>query len=102
MPRVKVGIVGAGFVGAASANALALRGVASEIVLVDVDEGKAAAEAADVAHVAAFSTPVRVWAGGPEALAGSGRRRGHRRRARSDRARRGSTSPAATRRSSRA
>ena len=67
---MKVGIVGAGFVGAASANALALRGVASELVLVDVDERKAAAEAADVAHVAAFSTPVRVRAGGPEALAG--------------------------------
>jgi L-lactate dehydrogenase len=68
---MKVGIVGAGFVGAASANALALRGVASELVLVDVDERKASAEASDVAHVAAFSAPIRVSAGGPEALAGS-------------------------------
>src|SRR3712207_3719593 len=68
---MKVGIVGAGYVGAASANALALRGVPSELVLVDVDETRALAEAADVAHVTPFSTPVRVSAGGLEALEGS-------------------------------
>lgn len=67
---MKVGVVGAGFVGAASANALALRGVASELVLVDVDEHRAIAEAADVAHVTPFSTPARVSAGAPEALEG--------------------------------
>ena len=68
---MKVGVVGAGFVGAASANALVLRGVATEVVLVDLDERKAAAEAADVAHVTPFANPVRVTSGGPEALAGS-------------------------------
>lgn len=68
---VKVGIVGAGFVGAAAANALVLRNVATEIVLVDVDAAKAAAEAADVAHVTPFAEPVRVTAGGLEDLAAS-------------------------------
>lgn len=68
---MKVGIVGAGFVGAAAANALVLRGVANEIVLVDVDVDKAVAEAADVAHVTPFVAPVRVMAGGMEDLAGS-------------------------------
>lgn len=68
---MKVGIVGAGFVGAASANALVLRGVATEIVLVDVDADKAVAEAADIAHVTPFAAPVRVTAGAVEDLAGS-------------------------------
>jgi L-lactate dehydrogenase len=68
---MKVGIVGAGFVGAAAANALVLRGVATEIVLVDLDEDRAVAEAADVAHVTMFAAPVRVSAGQPEDLAGS-------------------------------
>lgn len=68
---VKVGIVGAGYVGAAAANALVLRNVATEIVLVDVDAAKAAAAAADVAHVTPFAEPVRVTAGGLEDLAAS-------------------------------
>lgn len=68
---MKVGIVGAGFVGAAAANAIVLRGVATEIVLVDLDADKAAAEAADVAHVTTFAAPVRVTAGGMVDLAGA-------------------------------
>jgi L-lactate dehydrogenase len=68
---MKVGIVGAGFVGAAAANALVLRGVATEIVLVDLDERRATAEAADVAHVTTFASPVRVSAGRPSDLSGS-------------------------------
>ncbi|MFB3739302.1 MAG: L-lactate dehydrogenase [Candidatus Velamenicoccus archaeovorus] len=68
---MKVGIVGAGFVGAAAANALALRQVASEVVLVDVNRAKAVAEATDVAHVTPFSGPVRVTADGYDALVGA-------------------------------
>jgi L-lactate dehydrogenase len=60
---MKVGIVGAGLVGAAAANAMVLRGVPTELVLVDVDERRAQAEAADIAHVTPFASPVRVWAG---------------------------------------
>lgn len=68
---MKVGIVGAGFVGAAAANALVLRGIPTEIVLVDMDERRAAAEAADIAHVTPFAASVRVTAGPVEDLAGS-------------------------------
>lgn len=68
---MKVGIVGAGFVGAAAANALVLRGIPTELVLVDVDEPRAAAEAADVAHVTPFAAPVRVTAGRTDGLVGS-------------------------------
>ncbi len=68
---MKVGIVGAGLVGASAANAIVLRGVATELVLVDVNAEKAAAEAADVAHVTPFAFPVRVWSGGIEDLTGS-------------------------------
>jgi L-lactate dehydrogenase len=68
---MKVGIVGAGYVGAAAANALVLRGVPTEVVLVDVDADRAAAEAADVAHVTTFASPVRVTAGATADLAGS-------------------------------
>jgi L-lactate dehydrogenase len=68
---MKVGVVGAGFVGAAAANALVLRGVASEVTLVDVDERRASAEAADIAHVTPFSSPVRVTAGPTADLAGA-------------------------------
>lgn len=69
---MKVGIVGAGFVGASAANALVLRGIPTEIVLVDLDERRAAAEAADIAHVTTFAAPVRVTSGPVEDLAGSG------------------------------
>ena len=68
---MKVGIVGAGFVGASAANAIVLRGVAAELVLVDVNAEKAAAEAADVAHVTPFAGPVRVRAGGMKDLEGA-------------------------------
>lgn len=63
--------MGAGFVGAAAANALVLRGVATEIVLVDVDVEKAVAEAADIAHVTPFAAPVRMTAGEMPDLAGA-------------------------------
>lgn len=66
-----MGIVGAGFVGAAAANALVLRGIPTEIVLVDMDERRAAAEAADVAHVTPFAAPVRITSGSVADLAGA-------------------------------
>jgi L-lactate dehydrogenase len=68
---VKVGIVGTGAVGAAAANAIVLRGVATELVLVDADERRAEAEAADVAHVTPFASSVRVRAGATSDLARS-------------------------------
>ena len=67
---MKVGIVGAGSVGAATAFALMMRGVARKITLVDVDEKKAYAEATDIAHAAPFAYANKVKAGTYEDLCG--------------------------------
>jgi len=59
----KVVIIGAGFVGATSAYAIMNRGLASEIVLVDIDEKKAEGEMMDLNHGATFVKPVRISTG---------------------------------------
>ena len=69
---MKVGIVGCGFVGSSGAYAMALKGTASEIVLVDLNERLAQAQAEDILHATPFSYPVRVSAGGYPQLAGAG------------------------------
>jgi L-lactate dehydrogenase len=60
---MKVGIVGAGMVGSAAANALVLRGAASEVVLIDRDEKRALAEAQDILHATPFAHTTRVRVG---------------------------------------
>jgi L-lactate dehydrogenase len=67
----KVGIVGAGMVGASFAFALVHRGLASEIVLVDADRDRADGEAMDLSHGLSFAPPVAIRAGGYEDLAGA-------------------------------
>jgi L-lactate dehydrogenase len=59
----KVAIIGAGLVGATTAHTLALRGSCEEIVLLDVDQDKAQAQAADVAAAATLHWGVRVYSG---------------------------------------
>ncbi len=59
----KIAVVGVGAVGASVAYALAITGLASELVLVDVNRGKAEGEAMDLAHAAAFIKPVKIYAG---------------------------------------
>ncbi len=59
----RVVIVGAGHVGATAAYALMLRGLFSEIVLIDNDATLAQAEAADLADANALARPARIWAG---------------------------------------
>jgi glycine/D-amino acid oxidase-like deaminating enzyme len=54
---VKVGIVGSGFVGSATAYALVLQGVAREVVLVDLDQKLAQAHAEDILHATPFRNP---------------------------------------------
>ncbi len=60
---VRIGIVGAGHVGATTAYALLLSGVAAELVLIDEDRRRANGEAMDLNHAAPFAHPTRIWAG---------------------------------------
>jgi L-lactate dehydrogenase len=53
---LKVAIVGVGHVGAATAFALVLKGLADEIVLIDIDQRKAEGEAIDLAYAAMFAS----------------------------------------------
>src|SRR3954471_23939924 len=67
---MKVGVVGTGFVGSTAAYALVMRGVGREIVLVDRNTARAAAEADDIRHAVPFAHPLDVRAGGYEDLTG--------------------------------
>lgn len=67
---MKVGIVGSGFVGATTAYALVMRGVGREVVLVDKNEARAAAEADDLRHAVPFAHHLDVTAGRYADLAG--------------------------------
>jgi L-lactate dehydrogenase len=69
---MKVGIVGCGFVGSSGAYAMALKGTASEIALVDLNQKLAQAQAEDILHATPFSRPVRVVAGDYPQLDGAG------------------------------
>jgi L-lactate dehydrogenase len=68
---MKIGVVGCGMVGSASAFALVMRGVGREIVLVDVNQARAQAEANDIYHAVPFAHPLRVRAGTYSDLAGA-------------------------------
>ena len=67
---MKVGIVGSGFVGATAGYALVMQGVGREIVLVDKNAARAAAEADDIRHAVPFAHPLDVRGGGYEDLTG--------------------------------
>jgi L-lactate dehydrogenase len=66
---VKVGIVGAGFVGATAGYALVMQGVGRELVLVDKNRARAEAEADDIRHAVPFAHPLEIRAGNYEDLA---------------------------------
>jgi L-lactate dehydrogenase len=68
---MKVGVIGTGFVGSSAAYAMVLRGVPSELVLVDLFPEFAQAQAEDLLHAVPFGSPVRVSAGDYTALAGA-------------------------------
>ena len=59
----KISVIGAGNVGATIANDLMIEGVASEIVLVDINDKKARGEALDVYQGAPFQAPAIVRPG---------------------------------------
>lgn len=60
---MKIGVVGCGMVGSASAYALVMSGVGREIVLVDLKRERAEAEANDISHAVPFAHPLVVRAG---------------------------------------
>ncbi|MBR5479739.1 MAG: L-lactate dehydrogenase [Clostridia bacterium] len=66
--KSKVAIIGAGFVGSASAYAIALRQVCTELVLIDVAEDKARGEADDIKHGLPFIGQMKVYSGGYECV----------------------------------
>jgi L-lactate dehydrogenase len=65
---MKIGIVGCGYVGSSGAFAIALKGIANELVLVDLNEGLAKAHAEDILHATPFNSPLRIAAGDYPAL----------------------------------
>ena len=67
----KITVVGAGSVGATIANDLMIQGVASEIVLVDINKKKAIGEALDIYQGAPFHSPAIVRSGDYEDAEGS-------------------------------
>jgi L-lactate dehydrogenase len=68
---MKVGVVGAGFVGSTAAYALVQQGIGREIVLVDKNVERTTAEANDLLHAVPFTHPMRVRAGDYADLAGA-------------------------------
>lgn len=68
---MKVGIIGCGFVGSSAAYAMALQGVASQMLLIDINGELARAQTEDILHATPFSHPVRIDAGDYRDLAGA-------------------------------
>jgi L-lactate dehydrogenase len=69
---MKVGVVGTGMVGSTAAYATVLLGAASEVVLVDVNEKLAHAQAEDISHAGPFLSATRISSGHYDQLQGAG------------------------------
>jgi L-lactate dehydrogenase len=67
---MKIGIVGSGMVGSTAAFAMVMRGVGREIVIVDLNQTRAQAEADDLFHAVPFAHSLVVRAGEYADLAG--------------------------------
>ena len=59
----KIVIVGAGSVGTTFAYSLLIRGLGSQIAIIDVNRERAEGEVMDLNHGMPFAQPVRIWAG---------------------------------------
>ncbi len=59
----KIAIIGAGSVGATIAYTLTISGIASEIVMIDINEEKAIGEALDIIQGTPFCNPTNIYAG---------------------------------------
>ena len=67
----KITVIGAGSVGATIANDLMIQGIASEIVLIDINKQKAFGEALDIYQGVPFNSPATVHSGDYSAAQGS-------------------------------
>lgn len=61
--RKKITILGAGNVGATIAYTLSIKGLCSEIVLIDINKDKSVGEALDIVHGSPFGNPVKIFSG---------------------------------------
>jgi L-lactate dehydrogenase len=59
----KIVVIGAGAVGSTFAYSLIIHGLASEIVIIDVNKERAEGEIMDLNHGIPFAYPTKVWAG---------------------------------------
>ena len=62
----KVTIIGAGSVGATIAYTMAVNGIATEIVMIDINESKSLGEALDIRQGVSFCPPISIYAGSYE------------------------------------
>lgn len=67
----KVAVIGTGFVGSTTAYTLMMSGLVSELVLIDVNRGKAEGEVMDLNHGMPFVRPVRIYDGDYDDCTGS-------------------------------
>lgn len=67
----KITVIGAGSVGAAITNDIMVQGIASEVVLIDINKQKAMGEALDVYQGAPFCSPAIIRSGDYEDAVGS-------------------------------
>ena len=67
----KITVIGAGSVGAAITNDIMVQGIASEVVLIDINQEKAFGEALDIYQGAPFCSPAIIRSGGYEDAEGS-------------------------------
>ncbi|KAJ5496224.1 hypothetical protein N7463_008211 [Penicillium fimorum] len=68
---VKIAVIGAGNVGASTAYALLLSGLAAEIVMIDLNQAKAEGEVMDLNHAAPFTHQTKITCGNYEDCAGA-------------------------------
>ncbi|MDD4557261.1 MAG: L-lactate dehydrogenase [Alphaproteobacteria bacterium] len=67
---MKIGIIGTGNVGSATAYTLVVRNIAQEVVLIDYNPAKAVAEAEDILHATSVSYATKIRAGDYADLSG--------------------------------
>lgn len=68
---MKISIIGAGFVGSTTAYTLMLKSLAQEIILIDINEVKAEAEALDIIHASALNSECKIYNGQYENIVNS-------------------------------